>query len=186
MVMSIARSLSSMATLDLMVIDTRYEDFCIEKSNISTPRRLKSRSTSNAVIIALLTLCLPFVQGAGRAYNPRSAAESRSMVLGLWGGEHVRMMVSLIGARLEYDCATGTIDQPIVLDTRGRFNAKGSYTPERGGPRRYGEVAAARARYVGQVSADTMRLTVTLETNKEPIGVFSLSRGNDPLLTKCR
>ena len=108
------------------------------------------------------------------------------MAPGLWGGDHVRMMVSRIGARLEYDCADSTIDRPIVLDARGRFTAKGSYTPDRGGPRRDGQAAASRARYVGEVTADTMRLTVTLEDTKQPGGVFTLKRGDDPLLTKCR
>jgi len=96
------------------------------------------------------------------------------------------MMVSRIGARLEYDCADSTMDQPIILDTRGRFTAKGSYTPAHGGPRREGRDAASRARYVGEVRADTMRLTVTLEDTKQPVGVFTLRRGDDPLLTKCR
>jgi hypothetical protein len=95
------------------------------------------------------------------------------------------MMISRTGARLEYDCADSTIDQPIILDAKGKFSAKGSYTPDRGGPRR-SAAAAGRARYVGEVSADAMKLTVTLESTKEPVGVFTLRRGEDPLLTKCR
>jgi len=98
----------------------------------------------------------------------------------------VRMVVSRVGARLEYDCAASMIDQPIILDAAGRFTAKGSYTPERGGPQGNGQAAAVRARYVGRVRADVMRLTVTLENAKEPVGVFTLRRGDDPLLTKCR
>jgi hypothetical protein len=98
----------------------------------------------------------------------------------------VRMVVSDVGAGLEYDCASGTIDQPIVLDARGRFAAKGSYTPERGGPRRQAPTAVARARYVGRIDGDTMKLTVTLETGNEPVGMFTLKRGDDVLLTKCR
>jgi len=96
------------------------------------------------------------------------------------------MMVSRTGARLEYDCADSTIDEPITLDAKGKFTAKGSYTPDRGGPGRNDQAAARRARYVGEVSADTMKLTVTLESAKEPVGVFTLRRGEDPLLTKCR
>jgi hypothetical protein len=96
------------------------------------------------------------------------------------------MVISRTGARLEYDCAHSTIDQPIVLDARGRFTAKGSYTSERGGPRRSGAASAARARYEGQVSADAMTLKVTFDNGKQPIGVFTLTRGEDALLTKCR
>ena len=74
----------------------------------------------------------------------------------------------------------------ITLDAAGRFTAKGFYTPERGGSQGNAQPAAVRAQYVGRVRADVMRLTVTLENAKGPVGVFTLRRGNDPLLTKCR
>ena len=153
--------------------------------NFSSGRSSQWRG-SNALVIALLAVWTPVVRNAARAYGPPQAAQSRRMASGLWGGDHVRMMVSRTGARLEYDCADSTIDQPIILDAKGKFTAKGSYTPERGGPRRSGPAAAGRARYVGEVRADTMKLTVTLESTKEPVGVFTLRRGEDPLLTKCR
>ena len=148
--------------------------------------RSSRRRISSALVIALLAVCAPVVRNAARAYGPPQAAQLRRMAPGLWGGDHVRMMVSRTGARLEYDCADSTIDEPITLDAKGKFNAKGSYTPDRGGPRRGGPTPAARARYVGEVSADTMKLTVTLESTKEPVGAFTLRRGEDPLLTKCR
>jgi hypothetical protein len=142
---------------------------------------------SNALIIALLAVCSPVVRQTARTYAPpEAAAQLRRMAPGLWGGDHVRMMVSRTGARLEYDCADSMIDEPITLDAKGKFTAKGSYRPDRGGPRRSGPAPAARARYVGEVSTDTMKLTVTLEGTKEPVGVFTLRRGEDPLLTKCR
>jgi hypothetical protein len=154
--------------------------------NTPTGRPLKSRISLNAVI-AFLAVCPPFVPETARADSLVPArAESRALAPGLWGGDHVRMMVSRAGARLEYDCAASMIDQPIILDAAGRFAAKGSYTPERGGPQRNGQAAAGRARYVGRVRADVMRLTVTLQNAKEPVGVFTLRRGDDPLLTKCR
>ena len=98
----------------------------------------------------------------------------------------MRMVVGDAGARLEYDCANGTIDQAIVLDAKGRFTAKGSHSPQRGGPRREGPTGVARARYVGRVSGDTMRLTVTLDAGSQPVGEFTLTRGHDVLLTQCR
>jgi hypothetical protein len=96
------------------------------------------------------------------------------------------MVVSRSGARLEYDCAGSTIDQPIVVDGKGRFTAKGSYRPESGGPRRSGQSDGRPVRYAGQLNGDTMRLTVTPEGSRLPLGVFGLTRGTDPLLTKCR
>jgi hypothetical protein len=136
----------------------------------------------------MLVLCSAHARGMARTDGPAVAGEARRIASGLWGGDHLRMMVSDMGARLEYDCAVGTIDQPIVLDASGRFAAKGSYAPERGGPSRDGSAAVARARYTGRVGGDTMTLTltVTLESSKERVGMFTLKRGDDVLLTKCR
>ena len=47
-------------------------------------------------------------------------------------------------------------------------------------------LAVARARYVGRIRGNTMTLTVTLEDPKQRIGVFTLARNDDTLLTKCR
>ena len=96
------------------------------------------------------------------------------------------MIVSSSGALLEYDCASGKIDRPIILDVSGGFDAQGSYVLEHGGARRDGDAVVTRARYVGRVNGDTMRLTVRLEDSEKPVGVFTLTRGDDPLLTKCR
>ena len=48
----------------------------------------------------------------------------------IWGGDHVRLEVTRNGAELEFDCATGTITEPLP-DTDGTFSLKGTFTPER-------------------------------------------------------
>jgi hypothetical protein len=151
---------------------------------MSIDQRSKSRRGSSAVVVALLA-CWS-AGGTPASAQGAPSAELRTMAQGVWGGDHIRMVIGREGAQLEFDCATGTIDRPIVLDGSGRFTAKGSYAPERGGPRRESEAAAPRARYVGRVRADTMTLTVVLDASAERVGVFTLKRGNDPLLAKCR
>ena len=141
---------------------------------------------TTTAIIAMLALLGQHARGVARMEAPAAAGQPRRVAVGLWGGEHVRMVVSDVGARLEYDCASGTVDQPMILDARGRFDVRGSYTLDRGGPRRQEQAAAGRARYVGRVDGNMMRLTVTLATGNEPVGVFTLTRDQDPLLTKCR
>ena len=116
---------------------------------------------------------------------PAAAAQRRHLPPGLWGGEHVRVIVSGAGALLEFDCASGRIDRPIVMDG-GSFTTQGTYAPEHGGPRRDVDSGPARARYIGRITGDTMRLTIRLEHDTNPVGVFTLKLGNDPLLTKCR
>src|SRR5437016_8340462 len=51
-----------------------------------------------------------------------NAPENAKMnVVGTWGGEHVILDVSKNGAVLEFDCAHGQIDQPLILDKKGRL-----------------------------------------------------------------
>ena len=103
------------------------------------------------------------------------------------GGEHIRMIVTETGAKIEYDCALGTIDEALLLDEDDNFEAKGIHVYERGGPIRLGEPPPERhsALYRGTVDGTQMRLTVTLlETGKE-VGTFLLGLGRPPLIEKC-
>src|SRR5438874_8549559 len=106
-------------------------------------------------------------------------------VVGTWGGEHVILDVSKNGAVLEFDCAHGQIDQPLILDKKGRFDVRGTFTPEHGGPVRRDEITpSSAARYSGQVKGDVMTLKVV--GGGVDVGIFTLNRGTHPLLRKCR
>lgn len=105
---------------------------------------------------------------------------------GPWGGAHVSMQITAAGARLEYDCAEGAIEEPLLPDAEGRFTAVGSHTPGHGGPIREGEILPAyRARYDGHVSGDRMTLTVTLTETRVVLGSFELRRGSSGQLVRC-
>jgi hypothetical protein len=105
----------------------------------------------------------------------------------LWGGEHIRLEVSERGAAVEYDCAHGTVDERVVLDSRGRFNVAGTHHEERGGPVRAGESSAGYpVRLAGQVRGGMMKLTVTRAGTKKLIGAFTLVQGGEAELVKCR
>jgi len=105
---------------------------------------------------------------------------------GPWGGSHVSMHVTSAGARLEYDCAEGVIEEPLRPDTEGRFTATGVHTPGHGGPIRAGEVLPAfRARYDGRVDGERMSLLVTLTETGVALGSFQLRRGNSGVLVRC-
>ena len=96
------------------------------------------------------------------------------------------MEVTATGARLEYDCAAGAIEEPLRPDAEGRFIATGAHTPGRGGPIREGEVLPAfRARYDGQVKNAEMSLRVTLTETGVEVGVFQLRRGSSGVLFRC-
>ena len=123
-------------------------------------------------------------KGGTRARRGRAVD---ALTPGVWGGEHIRFEVTGRGARIEYDCAHGTVEGRIVVDGRGRFGVEGTHYEERGGPVRAGEGSAGyRVRLSGRVGGSLMRLTVTRADNRELIGTFSLARGREPELVKCR
>jgi hypothetical protein len=116
---------------------------------------------------------------------PTSPTEGR-VEIGAWGGDHLRVDVTPGGATTEYDCAHGTIDEPLVADRNGRFSASGTHTFDHGGPVRIDEVPNRHpARYDGRVTGDTLQLTVTVTDTPQVLGSFTLTRGVAPRLLKC-
>ena len=119
--------------------------------------------------------------------NRAPTEKSDRLAAGVWGGEHIRLEATDGGAAVEYDCANGTIDQPVRLDGGGNFDVRGRYTPEHAGPVLRDETANSRpARYAGRVKGDVLTLTVTLTDTKETVGTFTLTRGSEGRLMKCR
>jgi hypothetical protein len=103
-----------------------------------------------------------------------------------WGGEHIGLTVSDAGGVLEYDCASGTIDQRIAAATDGTFTAIGTHTKGHGGPIMQGEVPDRHpARYDGWTDGETMKLTVTLTDTGEKLGDYVLIRGQSARVFRC-
>ena len=108
---------------------------------------------------------------------------------GMWGGNHVRLDVRENGAEVEYDCGRGEISVALTLSKDRRFDVRGTFTREGPGPIRVGRRPTSRpARYEGQIKDATLTLKVTL-TDTDPsqdIGTFTLTRGSEGRLWKCR
>lgn len=143
---------------------------------------------STLLVALMLLLCV----GAGEAQGVRRMKDrpkrpiKRVSMQGLWGGAHIRLEVNDRGAVVEYDCAHGSIDEQLTLDAEGRFEARGTYVRE-GGSIRVGIVRPVRpARYEGRVSGGQLNLTVTLTDTSQPAGSFTLTRGSEGRLRKCR
>jgi hypothetical protein len=118
--------------------------------------------------------------------SPHQEGKKQKTLTGSWGGSHVSLEITGETARIEYDCAHGTLDGPIVLDGEGRFEAAGTHTPERGGPVREGEDDSGQpARYRGKVTGKTLTLTVALSGSGEEVGTFTLTQGAAGRLVKC-
>jgi hypothetical protein len=111
--------------------------------------------------------------------------ESGPLAIGTWGGEHMLIEIDQSVARVEFDCAAGTINVPIMLSD-GDFSATGTFTQGHGGPTRVGETdPALPARYFGSVRGDVMTITVTLTGDNRSIGSFELKRGSSGRVFKC-
>jgi len=123
----------------------------------------------------------------GQAGNQGNKQTRTAVPQGIWGGVHVRMEVGDKSTAIEYDCAHGMISEPLVLNSEGRFQARGTYVREHGGPVRQGETPASQpANYSGNVSGKSMTLMVTLTDSSESIGTFTLTQGSEGRIFKCR
>lgn len=109
----------------------------------------------------------------------------RRIASGLWGGEHINMKVGAKSAAIEYDCASGVIDGPLVFDRDGNFNLHGIHRMEHGGPVRADEKPNEQpATYTGSIKGHTMTLTVKVAGSE--IDTFTLEKGKPGELFKCK
>jgi hypothetical protein len=138
------------------------------------------RNRNTVLVIIGVVLLTVFSAGA----RPRRMQRSLS---GIWGGQHISIEVSGSSASIEFDCANGTIKGPLTVDSKGRFTWRGYYNREHGGPiRRDEESNAQPAIYKGWIQDNTMTLTVTLANSDESLGEFTLKRGGQGRVFKCR
>lgn len=147
--------------------------------------------TGLAALPLLLTMslqgdsCGPVRQQSVNTSNTAVQQEGR-MTKGTWGGNHISMEVTDEGAQVEYDCAHGTISEPLRIDSQGKFSAKGTHVRERGGPQRLGtEEKGEPVTYSGTTDGKTATVTVTNSVTDEVIGTFTLTLGKSSRIVKC-
>jgi len=134
------------------------------------------RHKSLAVVVVLMLL---MISAAARIQKMQHIST------GVWGGEHISMKVGAKSATIEYDCANGVIEGPLVLDADGHFNLHGTHHMERGGPVR--EDASSKgqpATYTGSIEGDTM--TLSLRVGDGEAETFTLEKGKEGKLVKCK
>jgi hypothetical protein len=147
------------------------------------------------LMFSLTGVCVALtILGNGGSYRPKEGAymngaaeRHNKLATGVWGGQHARVEVTGKGAAIEFDCANGTIDGPILLNAKGGFDVKGKFAAEHGGPVRQDEEGTNRAvRYIGRVKDKELTLTISDLNTKENLGTFTLTLGNEGRLMKCR
>ena len=134
-----------------------------------------SQKSTGVLVIVLL----PVLTAAATIQKMQRIAK------GSWGGQHISMNVSAKSATIEYDCATGVIDGPLVVDADGSFNLRGKHRMERGGPVRADEQPSDQpATYTGTIKGNTMTLTLKVGDSDEE--TFTLEKGKPGELVKCK
>ena len=130
---------------------------------------------------------LPLI-GSGACVGAMLAgADADRLRTGTWSGEHVALTVTAAGAHVEFDCASGDISQPLMVDPDNRLAVEGVFVQEHGGPVRLGEEPERiPARYSGRLSGQTLAFDVTLIESNETVGTFTVVHGATPRVRKCR
>ena len=137
----------------------------------------------------VITLAVSILTDTAMARTLQSEAGEapKSVSAGVWGGQSLHLEVTAQGATLEFDCATGTILEPLVLDAKGRFRVNGTFQSGNFGPARKGVRPASQPTiYTGTIDGETMRIEFTLPGNSQPEGPFTLTRGSSGRLRKCQ
>jgi hypothetical protein len=131
--------------------------------------------------IMLFVLALLFI-----FYIGCTSSISQIDLAGTWGGEHISLTVLDSTANLEFDCAHGSIDEPISVDTDGNFEVTGIYVLEHGGPIRIDEkLEKYPSLYKGRIEGEKMTLIIILKDTETEIDTFWLARGAEPIIYKC-
>ncbi|HEX6733161.1 MAG TPA: hypothetical protein VF074_24275 [Pyrinomonadaceae bacterium] len=104
---------------------------------------------------------------------------------GVWGGQHINIEVGEKSVTIEYDCASGVINGPLVVDNNGNFKLRGTHRVERGGPIRAGDDTKGQpATYTGSIKGNTM--TLNLKIGDGEAETFTLEKGKEGELVKCK
>ena len=142
------------------------------------------RSPLTTRLLTLLVVTFATLCGTLFAQTSASAAGAAGTT---WGGEHIRLQITTDGATVDFDCAAGTITEPVKVDAQGQFRLTGMFTPEQPGPVRKDKTSTTMAAtYSGDIVGDTMRLNIKTGSQSEAVGDYVLTRGSTGHVVKCR
>lgn len=148
---------------------------CVKLSLGPTMRRMFVQKSTAGLLIMLLAVLTVSAK----------IQKMQRISTGMWGGQHISLNVGSKSATIEYDCATGVIDGPLVVDAEGRFNLRGTHRPERGGPIRADDNRPGEpATYKGTIKGNTMTLILKVGDSEEE--TFTLEKGKPGELVKCK
>lgn len=113
-------------------------------------------------------------------YNSSSAPITE--VVGTWGGDDAGLIVTDTDVHVHIGCTLGDALGPIRPDAYGRFEASGTYNVD-AFPINRGITHPAR--FTGQITGQTMTLTVSLTDTARVLGPVTLTFGKEPKMGPC-
>jgi hypothetical protein len=124
---------------------------------------------------------------AALAVSPTPPPDAPRVTEGRWGGIGIALDVTASDARIELDCAHGTIEGPLALDADGGFDQPGLLVRERPGPARVDEENQQKGvpvRFVGRLEGGTLTLRI-VRPNAPEANPLSARLDQAPRLRKC-
>jgi hypothetical protein len=103
-------------------------------------------------------------------------------VVGTWGGDNAGLIVSGTDVHVHIGCTLGDALGPISPDANGRFEANGTYNVD-AYPVDRGIIHPAQ--FTGQITGQTMTLTVSLTDTARVLGPVTLIYGKEPRMGPC-
>ena len=149
--------------------------------------KMQLKGFSYKLFIVPLVLMALWQSGSSRSSKTETMLNERTPVAtGIWGGPSVRLNVTDGGGEIQLGCAHGTIQQPLTLNSEGRFSAKGAFVAESPGPIHVDKQPKSQpALYSGSVTGQSMTLVITVTETKKEIGTFALKHGVAGRVRRC-
>jgi hypothetical protein len=170
--------LSENKDADQVISGERTEDGMKFDSTLVIAIRLLPRSIGMGVLVCgIALLSAPALRAQEKGIDSSE----------IWGSRGIFLQMNASGATIEFDCAHGTVTDPMPPIAGGAFSVAGTYTPEMGGPvQKDNPSRDLPATYKISISGDTMRLEVILADRSRQPPPFTLTRGTAGKVIKCR
>lgn len=148
---------------------------------------MNSNRLSYGLAVFPLALLMIWQSGSCKSASTKNMnQEPKRVAAGVWGGSDIRLNVTDDAAQLQFACAHGEIQAPLVLTADGHFSVSGTFFAETPGPTRVDKPPRAQpALYEGEIKDQTMTLVITLTETKKPVGNFTLEFGKSGRLRRC-
>jgi hypothetical protein len=137
------------------------------------------------VLVAVMPMVLTLIAGgAGSCAARPVSAQTPQALVGMWGGERIRVDAAATSVRIQVDCLLARADEAIAVDKAGTFSLTVRFAPLRAVEPDEPE-ERPMSRVTGRIENDVLHLTIAPE-GSEGAGTFTLRRNARANLPNCK